>query len=95
MSKKTNTILFLIGATVFNIATTVVCFLALLILYGKFLIPVLPQEIAVWGMPVIFVGSIVAAFVIYRYVIDTLMKKIDVEKHFDPLFLPRRPRRKD
>ena len=95
MSKKTNTILFLIGATIFNVATTVVCFLVLLILYGRLLVPVLPKEIAVWGMPIIFVGSIVAAFVIYRFVINALMKKIDVEKYFDPLFMPRRSYKKN
>jgi hypothetical protein len=95
MSKKTNTILFLIGATIFNIATTVVCFLALLILYGRVIVPLLPKEIAAWGMPIIFVGAIVLAFFIYRFVVNALMKRVDVEKIFDPLFMPRRPHKKD
>jgi hypothetical protein len=95
MSKKTNTVLFLIGATILNIVITVVSFLVLLVLYGRLLVPVLPKEIAAWGMPIIFVGAIVLAFVVYRYAVNILMKKVDVEKYFDPLFMPRRARRKD
>jgi hypothetical protein len=95
MSKKSNTILFLIGATIFNIITTIICFLVLLVLYGRLLVPVLPKEIAAWGMPIIFVGAIVLAFLVYRFAVNVLMKKVDVEKIFDPLFMPRRARRKD
>lgn len=95
MSKKTNTILFLIGATIFNIAITIVSFLVLLVFYGRVLVPLLPKEIAAWGMPIIFVGAIVLAFFVYRFVVNALMKKIDVEKYFDPLFMPRRMNKKD
>ena len=95
MSKKTNTLLFLLGATVFNIVITIVCFIALLVLYGRILAPMLPQEAAAWGLPVIFVGAIALAFVIYRVIIKKLMAKIDVEKNFDPLFKPRRRIRRD
>ena len=95
MSKKSNTILFLLGATVFNVIITIVSFLVLIVLYGRFLAPLLPAEAAAWGLPVIFVASIALAFVIYRSSIKFLMTKIDAEKTFDPLFRTRRPRRKD
>jgi hypothetical protein len=95
MSKKTNTLLFLLGATVFNIVITIACFIVLLVLYGRILAPMLPQEAAAWGLPVIFVGAIALAFVIYRVIIKKLMARIDVEKNFDPLFKPRRRIRKD
>ncbi len=95
MSKKTNTLLFLLGATVFNIVITIACFIVLLVLYGRILAPMLPQEAAAWGLPVIFVGAIALAFVIYRFIIKKLMARIDVEKNFDPLFKPRRRIRKD
>lgn len=95
MSKKTNTILFLIGATIFNIVITIVSFLVLLVFYGRVLVPLLPKEIAAWGMPIIFVGAIVLAFFVYRFVVNALMKKIDVEKYFDPLFMPRRMNKKN
>lgn len=95
MSKKTNTVIFLIGATIFNIVITIVSFLVLLVFYGRVLVPLLPKEIAAWGMPIIFVGAIVLAFVVYRFVVNALMKKIDVEKYFDPLFMPRRANKKN
>lgn len=95
MSKKSNTIFFLIGATVFNVLITVVSFLVLIVIYGRFIAPRLPEQAASWGLPVIFVGAIALAFVIYRTAVKFLLTKIDAEKTFDPLFRPRRPRRKD
>jgi len=95
MSKKTNTLWFMLGATVFNILVTVVCFLAMLILYGRLLAPLLPPEAASLGLPIIFVGAIVLSFLVYRVVLKAIMKRVDVEKNFDPLFKPRRGIRKD
>ncbi|MDR0623412.1 MAG: leader peptide processing enzyme [Treponema sp.] len=95
MSKKTNTLLFILGATFFNIIVTVVCFTALLVLYARFLAPLLPETGRSWGFPVIFIAAIALSFVIYRVALKQLMKKIDVEKHFDPIFGGRRGPRKD
>jgi len=94
MSKKTNTLLFIIGGTVFNIIITVLCFILLLVLYGSLLLPHLPQSSSSWVIPVIFIGSIVISFLVYRLVIKIVMKKIDMEKYFDPIFGPRRPNRR-
>jgi uncharacterized membrane protein (DUF485 family) len=91
MSKKTNTLWFILGATVFNILTTVISFIVLLVLYIRFLAPSLPEDSFNWGFPVIFIGSIALSFVLYRVILKRLMKKIDVEKHFDPIFGRRRP----
>jgi len=95
MSKKTNTVLFLLGATIFNIVVTVVSFIVLIIVYGRLIAPLLPQNIAAWGLPIIFVAAIALAFVVYRLALKVMMKKIDVEKTFDPLFMPRRGKRRD
>jgi len=92
MSKKTNTLLFILGATAFNILITIVCFLILFVLYAKFLMPSLPEDAAAWGFPVIFIGAIALSFVLYRLILKHLMKKIDFEKYFDPIFGPRKPR---
>lgn len=94
MNKKTNSVLFILGATVFNILITVICLLTLSVLYFKFLVPVLPEDVAGWGLPVIFIGSIALSFVIYRAAIKLITKRIDMEKNFDPLFGPRKPPRK-
>ena len=90
MSKKTNTLWFILGATVFNILVTIICFIFLLAVYARLLLPILSESAAAWGFPVIFIAAIVLAFVIYRFILKQIMKKIDMEKHFDPIFGRRR-----
>jgi hypothetical protein len=90
MGKKANTLLFILGATIFNVLITIVSFVVLLLLFVKFLAPVLPESSAAWALPVIFIGSVVLSFVAYRIALKLLMKRIDVDKHFSPLFKPRR-----
>ena len=90
MSKKTNTLWFILGATVFNILTTIICFLLLLVVYARFFLPSLPETAAAWGFPIIFIGAIVLSFFLYRYILKLIMKKVDIEKHFDPIFGRRR-----
>jgi hypothetical protein len=92
MSKKTNTLWFVLGATVFNILVTLIVFVVLLVLYVRFLAPnVGDSESASWIFPVIFLGAIAASFFIYRFALKQVMKKVDMEKHFDPIFGRRRP----
>ncbi len=95
MSKKTNSVLFILIATVVNILITLLCLFILLVVYARFIAPLLPAESTAWGVPIIFVGAIVLSFLIYRAGIKFFSKKIDIEKHFDPLFGRRRPPRKD
>jgi Zn-dependent protease with chaperone function len=92
MSKKTNTLLFILGATAFNILTTIICFLLLLLVYARFILPYLSEEVGAWGFPVVFVGAIALSFVLYRIILKQIMKKYDLEKYFDPIF--GRPRKK-
>jgi hypothetical protein len=92
MGKKTNTLLFILAATLFNIVVTVVCFLVLLLLFVKFFASALPETSSAWALPAIFIGSIVLSFVLYRLAVKLLMKRIDVNKHFSPLFKPQRHR---
>ena len=87
MNKKVNTILFILGATVFNILITVLFFLLLYIAYAKFLLRLLPEGAQTWSFPLIFIAALAIAFLVYRYAIRFLMKKIDMEKYFDPLFV--------
>jgi hypothetical protein len=95
MSKKTNTLLFILGATVFNILVTAACFIVLLLLYARFLAPLLPEEGQAWGFPAIFIAAIALSFLVYRLALKQLIKKLDVEKYFDPIFGGRRPPRKN
>ena len=85
MNKKVNTVLFILGATVFNIMITVLSFFLLLIFYAKFLMKVLPQGAQAWSFPLIFITSLVISFFVYKLLLGFLIKKINVEKYFDPI----------
>ena len=86
MNKKTNTLLFVLGATVFNVIVCIVSFIALFFLYAKFLYPVLPGESQPWSFFVIFAAGIAISILVYRIVLKTIIKKVDIEKYFDPIF---------
>ncbi|MDR0456300.1 MAG: leader peptide processing enzyme [Treponema sp.] len=87
MNKKVNTLLFILGATVFNIIITVVSFLLLLIIYAKTIMRVLPADFQSWSFPLIFIAALAVAFLAYRYTLRFLLKKIEIEKYFDPIFV--------
>jgi amino acid transporter len=88
MNKKVNTILFILGATVFNILITVLSFLLLLIGYDRLFRRLLPEGTQqTWTFSLIFIAAMAIAFIVYRYAIRFLMNKIDMEKYFDPLFV--------
>ncbi|MDR0555226.1 MAG: leader peptide processing enzyme [Treponema sp.] len=90
MSKKTNTLWFILGATIFNILVTLISFVILFFLFVKFLMPRLPEDAVAWSLPLLFVAAIVLSFIVYRIVIKQLFKRINVENHFDPIFGGRR-----
>jgi len=85
MNKKVNTVLFILGATVFNIMTTVLSFLLLLVLYAKVFMKFLPEGAQAWSFPLIFIASIAISFFVYKLALGFLIKKINVEKYFDPI----------
>jgi hypothetical protein len=95
MNKKVNTLLFILGATVFNIIITIVSFIVLFVLYAKFVSPMLPENAAAWGFPVIFIASIAVSFLLYRVILKYILAKVNVEKYFDPIFNGRRPPKKN
>ena len=90
MSKKTNTLWFILGATVFNIVSTMIFFIVLLAIFARVFMPNLPESAVAWGIPVIFIGSIALSFVLYRFILKQVMKKVDLEKYLDPIFGYRR-----
>ena len=92
MNKKLNTVLFIIGGTVFNVLVTIITFLFFLFIYSRFLYGRVSESAAAWLMPVFFAASIAVSFFVYRFVVKIVMKKIDVEKYFNPLFVSRKRR---
>ena len=95
MSKKTNTLLFIIGGTIFNVLVTMISFLVFLIIYSKFFYGRVSENFAAWLLPVLFAGAIAASFFIYRLAIKILMKKVDMDKYFNPIFVSRNRRPKN
>jgi hypothetical protein len=95
MSKKTNTLLFILAATVFNILVTIASFLALLLFFTFVIMPGLPEPAASntagWVIPAIFIGAIAISFAVYRLVLKFFMKKVNIDQYFDPIFGSRRP----
>jgi len=86
MNKKVNTILFVVGATLFIVAISVLCFTALTLLYHNYLIVHISEEIRAWGFALIFIISIVISVLIYRVVLKFIMTRINTDKYFNPLF---------
>ena len=92
MSKKTNTLLFVLAGTVFNILVTILSFILLCAFFFAFVFPRLSSDSPIqgWLMAGIFMASIIISFLVYRLAIKILMKKIDMNRYFDPIFGPRR-----
>jgi len=86
MNKKVNTVLFLLGATVFNLLIMFLLIVLFLVLISAIFRESLNPNVLSVLMIVVFVGSIAAAFFIYGRVVKWLSRKIDMEKYFLPLF---------
>jgi len=90
MNKKLNTVFFILGATLFNVLTAILGFLLLSFIYIRFIFnSSVPEQNNTWAFTFIFIAAIVISFIVYRTLLKYLMKKIDVEKYFDPLFVRR------
>ena len=86
MDKKVNTILFVLGATLFNILISILSFAVLAFIYIKFIMAVVPEESRAWIFAIIFIAALVISFLLYRLVLKLIMKKIDINEHFDSIF---------
>jgi predicted Na+-dependent transporter len=90
MNKRANTLLFILGATVFNVLLYIISFLLLMLLYSR-IVGSMPESTQQWGIIIILILPIAISFVVYRFLLKVLLKKVDVEKYFSPLFGGRRP----
>jgi len=90
VDKRLNTIIFILAATVFNVLTVIVSIILLLLLFNAILPP---EHFQAWVLGLIFIASLALSFVVYRYALKFILKKIDVDKYFDPLFVRRNIKR--
>ena len=86
MNKKANTVLFLLGATVFNLLMMFLLIVMFLLLISAIFRDSLNPNMLSILMIIVFVGSIAASFFIYGRLVKWLSRKIDMEKYFLPLF---------
>jgi hypothetical protein len=86
MNKKVNTVLFLLGATVFNLLIMFLLIVIFLVLISTIFRDSLNPNVLSILMIIVFIGSIAASFFIYGRVVKWLSRKIDMEKYFLPLF---------
>jgi len=91
MNKKVNTLLFILGATLFNILVTLLSFILLSVLFVTFLMPILPEAAVNVAFSLFFIAAIAIAFIVYRVVLNKITNKIKFEDYFDPILRGRRP----
>ena len=86
MNKKVNTVLFLLGATVFNLLVIFILIVLFLVLISVVFRESLNPTVLSISMTLVFIGSIAASFFIYGRVVKWLQRRIDMDKYFMPLF---------
>ena len=86
MNKKVNTLLFILGATLLNVLVTLLSFGAFTLIYVKFILTSVPEQSRIWIFALIFIAALMISFFVYRIVLRFLMKKVQIDKYFDPIF---------
>ena len=85
MNKKTNTVLFILGATVFNLITMAILFIVplviLILLFGESL----GSYFGIVSI-LLFFAALVGSFCVYGFVMKKLTAKINMDKYFEPIF---------
>ena len=85
MNKKTNTVLFILGATVFNLITMAILFIVpliiLILLFGESL----GSYFGIVSI-LLFFAALVGSFFVYGFVMKKLTVKINMDKYFEPIF---------
>jgi small-conductance mechanosensitive channel len=85
MSKKTNTLLFILIASLANILLTIAGFLLLYLPYALFIAPRLPPSSVIWILALLFLLALGISFMAYHALLKWFIKKVDLHKRFDPL----------
>ncbi len=89
MNKKTNTALFIIGATLVNMVLIFI-FLFVFIILAGILFPNPSPGLAQVLFLLIFLFAMGASFGIYHLVIKFISKKVDMDRYFHPVFRAKR-----
>ena len=97
MSKKSNTVLLQIGGVVFLLAFMIVCFLAFAVPLVLLINAVVAESdkavVFSIGTFVLLIGCMILSYFVYGKIMQTLMKRIDFDKYFEPIFKRRQPKK--
>ena len=85
MTKKQNTLLFMLAGTVVSIIITVLLLIAILLICAKFF----PNTISTMS-PFIFTLSVLLGMLIYNKLVTFVVEKFNLEDKIEPLFKPRK-----
>ncbi|MDR2445628.1 MAG: hypothetical protein LBD44_06815 [Spirochaetaceae bacterium] len=86
MTKKGNTIIFIIAATAFNIFLTSLLFIGMFFLFFVFIKPLISDNFIVFVLPIVFIVSVFLSFVIYRALLRRIFQDVDMNKYFNTDF---------
>lgn len=97
-SKKKNSFLFMLIMTVVNLLLLIVCFVVFGVIITLLManVPELQQSSGISMLLVLlwFGLSIASSFLIYNKIVKWAMVKYDLENKLDPLFAPKKNRKK-
>lgn len=80
MSKKTNMVVFMLVATIFNVAVTALLFIGIMWLYSVTLAKLLAQNAVVWAVMISFIASIILTVFIYRKALGWARGKYNLDE---------------
>ncbi|MDD7588574.1 leader peptide processing enzyme [Bullifex porci] len=94
MSKKTNSLIFMLLATLLNLVLLIVFFILGFVILNL-VISAMPENVAVVqiGVVLVFVFAIGLSFFVYSRIVSLLTKKFNLEEKLDPLFVRKGSRR--
>ena len=94
MSKKTNSLIFMLLATLLNLVLLIVFFILGFVILNL-VISAMPENVAVVqiGVVLVFVFAIGLSFFVYSRIVILLPKKFNLEEKLDPLFVRKGSRR--
>lgn len=81
MAKKAKVAVFLLAATILNIASTALLFIGLLALYSLTLGKILPQTAIMWAVVGSFILSLVGTVMLYKVLLSFARKKFDLDEY--------------
>jgi len=90
VNKKTNTILFMLGATLVNVILMIAIFVLLFWLYGRFIAQSVSPQVTSYVMIGIFVASIALTYFLYHRIVKWISSKWNLDDYFDPIFKRRK-----